>query len=292
MKYLMLSICVFGSLIFGIPEASAQVDHFTIDVYLDSADEDINAFASSLEIPDSWSVESLTLKDSDLIYWVQAPEVSLHENTIFSGIFPGGVRNLKNYSTPLLLFSLNIYGDFERIEAVNFSNSHVYLNHPMALEAEQSEFLYKIRDTETLSLTDISALADLDYDFMDDPVSGEHSLVLNSYRGALAAYSFEVKEGDFWFEDWFKINGVTALNGQSSTVSLFVTAPDGEQATLVLRQSLVRTGFIGLGILLCFGVVAYLFKLSLRVLRFNPLDALPKRAIHSMARSRDTTKVK
>jgi hypothetical protein len=129
---------------------------------------------------------------------------------------------------------------------------------------------------EAGSLTEISALDDLDYGFTDDPVSGEHSLVINSYRGALAAYTFEVKEGDLWFEDWFRINGVTALNAQTSTVSLFVTAPDGEQATLILRRSTVRIGFIAAGFLFFLGLVIYLFRLSFRVLRFDPLARLPK----------------
>jgi hypothetical protein len=130
MKYLILSICALGGLLLGNAEASAQVNYFTIDVYINSADEDVNAFGSTLAIPDSWTVEGLTLKDSDLIYWVEAPQVDVSQDMSFSGIFPGGVRNLKNYSNPLLLFSLNIYGDFGQIETMTFKS--IYLNHPGA----------------------------------------------------------------------------------------------------------------------------------------------------------------
>lgn len=293
MKALLFSIAVVGLLLGGAPKALAhQDDYFTVDVYFSSADEDVNAFGSTLSLPASWTVDDLILKDSDLIYWIEAPQKTIQQEMSFSGIFPGGVQNLKNYSTPLLLFSLNVHGDFEYVEDLLFTDAEIFLNHPMALAAENSLFLYKIRSAqEAPALTDISALDDLIYSFTNDPVSGGNSLVLNSYRGALAAYTFEMKEGDFWSGDWSRINGVSALNAQTSTVSLFVTAPDGGQETLVLRRSIARTGSMASGILLCLGFVVYLFRLSLRVLRFDPL-ALPKRPSHSMARSRETTNVK
>lgn len=283
MKQLLLSIFVLSLLALGAPNVSAQSEYFTLEVYLSSADEDVNAFETTLALPNSWVVEDLILKDSDLIYWIETPEKNIEGDMNFSGIFPGGVQNLKNYSTPLLLFSLNVRGEFELVEGTEFLNTHIYLNHPMAIEAERSEFLFKIHaGKEALLLNDISALDDLDYSFTTDPVSGETSLVINSYRGALAAYIFEVKEGDLWTADWFRINGVSALSANNSTVSLFVTAPDGDQEKLVLRTSILHTGFVAMAVLLCLCLVAYLFFLSLRILPFTP----------SVRRPRDLTKLK
>lgn len=286
MKRFGFAILAFAICLLASSSVLAREDQFTVDIYFQSEDEDVNTFGTSLDLPDSWVIDGLVLKDSDLIYWVEAPAENRDGTLSFSGIFPGGVRNLNNYRSPLLLFSLNVSGDISLSEGILFENTEIYLNHPMALEASTSRFSSQVRVTEGGTVLDLAALDSLDYEFTVDPVSGDHSLVLNNYRGALASYIFELQEGDFGLGDWARINGVASLNAKTSTVSLFVTSPDGEQETMVLRSSLFRTLAIVFGVIGGFILLIYLFILSLRVLRFDPL------ATHSMARSREETRVK
>lgn len=239
-----------SSVLFCPSSTLAREDYFTVDVYFQSEDEDVNAFGTQLVLPTAWTVEDLTLKDSDLIYWVEAPEKPTRAFMNFSGIFPGGVRNLSHYRSPLLLFSINVSGDIDLASGLYFQDSELYLNHPMALAGVSSGFATQVRASTEMVSSDLAALNDLDYEFTTDPVSGGHSLVLNSTRGALASYTFEVQEGDFGMGIWERMNGVASLNAKTSTVSLFVSAPDGFQDTMVLRSSLLRSAGILLGIIL------------------------------------------
>lgn len=283
-----------SSILFCPSSTLAREDYFTVDVYFQSENEDVNTFGTQLILPESWKVESLLLKDSDLIYWVEAPEKTRRNPMTFSGIFPGGVRNLSNYRSPLLLFSIKVVGDIDEVSGLYFEDTEIYLNHPMALPGVSSRFATQVRANTQGDLGDIAALDGLDYEFTTDPVSGIHSLVLNSTRGALASYTFEVQEGDFGLGIWERINGVASLNAKTSTVSLFVSSPDGFQDTMVLRSSLLRKAGIVFGVIFGLLCIVYLFILSLRVLRFDPLKEKreERSAIHSMARSREETRVK
>lgn len=294
MKRFVFSILVFFTCFLAPSSVLAREDQFTVDIYFQSEDEDVNTFGTSLELPDSWRIDKVALKDSNLIYWVEAPVEKFGETISFSGIFPGGVRNLNNYRSPLLLFSIQVSGDISLSNQLFFENTEIYLNHPMALEASTSRFASQVRAIEKSMLLDLAALDDLDYEFTVDPVTNVHSLVLNNYRGALASYIFELQEGDFWLGEWSRINGVASLNAQTSTVSLFITSPDGEQETMVLRSSFFRTLAIAFGVIGGLLIMIYLFILSLRVLRFDPLDEKrgERSAIHSIARSREAIRVK
>ncbi len=269
LRLLVLSLLCLGT---TSSLTDANHDYFTVNVYLDSATEDVNAFEAELKYPATWDIERIKFKDSDLIYWVQTPQENLNGVMDFSGIFPGGVQNLKNYSSPLKLFSVEFAGDLEDATQVNLIGENIYLNHPMALEATDASISFEVDSSVSRSFeTDVSPLSHLDYEFTVDPISGQDALVVNTYRGALASYKFELREGDFGQGLWSRVNGVALLKDFNSTVKLFITSPDGEELRLVLRSSMTRYILIGSGVVLGTAFIFYLFFLAFRALQTDDL---------------------
>lgn len=268
--FLSLSLLLMLLLSFAGSTAVADTNYFSVNVYFDSATEDVNAFEASLKYPSSWSVEGVTLKDSDLIYWIQNPQAIGEGDFSFSGIFPGGVQNSKNYSSPLQLFTVDFSGDLDLATQLALGNSSIYLNHPMALEATEAFIDYELDPSaKSVVPSNFSALDHLDYEFVTDPISGKEALVINTFRGALASYTFEVKEGDFGRGGWSSVNGVRMLNSDTSTVELFVASPSGDEERFVLRSSMARYGLMVLGVAGGTGLILYLFFLAAKTLRVD-----------------------
>ncbi len=250
----------------------AEHDYFTVNVHFDSATEDVNAFEAILRYPSSWDIENIKFKDSDLIYWVQAPQENLNGILEFSGIFPGGVQNLKDYTSPFQLFSVEFAGDLSQSTQVSLTDSKIYLNHPMALEATEAKMDFDVNTSVSGTFgSDVSTLRHVNYEFTTDPISGANALVINSYRGALASYKFEMREGDFSEVIWSRVNGVALLDDINSTVKLFITSPDGVETHLVLRSSMARYLMIGSGVVIGTVLIFYLFLLAFRAFQTDDL---------------------
>lgn len=254
---------------------SARVDHMTFDVYLNSGEENVNTFGGVLHYPASWSVERVALKDSSFIYWINSPDKDSFGSVSFSGAIPGGVQNFEASDTKKLLYSIYFAGDIESsLEGgVFFEEEEFYLNHPAALAATESYFTYSFRSTDTYGDFDLpGALLDLSFSFEEDPITRVPTLVLNSYRGNLASYSFESKEGDFNTKGWIPVDGIQALESSNSTVQLNILDSEGASQTLIIRKSPLRISLVILGVVLFSCLVFYLFNAAFKILHFKPQD--------------------
>jgi hypothetical protein len=259
--------------------AVAHTDRMTIDVYLNSGEENVNTFSGVLHYPAAWSVEKIRLKNSPLIYWIDPPGVDVFGSIHFSGAIPGGVQNLGAVDSEKLLYSIDFVGQDEATLGgdVFFDDEEFYLNHPAALAATQTSFTYSYRATDTYGSFDLpTTLMDLSFSFEEDPITGDPALVLDSYRGNLAAYSFWGREGDFNSNDWISVDGVQVLESSSSTVKLSVLDDEGGYHTLVLRRSPLRVSlfFVGIGLFLC--MVFYLLRAPSKIFRSFPRAIIRK----------------
>lgn len=249
-------------------EASAT--QFTVEVYLTSKGENVNAMGGVLNYPRSWSVKDIRLEGPDLLYWIEAPEVEDFGQLRFSAIFPGGVQSLEK-TTDLHLYAVDFWGEKEESDELAFSEKEFYLNHPTALPAESADFSYKIDNNsffKKISTEDF--FADINYSFEKDPITSEDRLVVESYRGNLASYDFFEKEGNFGSGQWLTVDGVQELGSSSTTVILNVRTPNGDDYEMVLRRSLLdQAVWIGLsgggGVL-----ILYLFYLAFKIFELKP----------------------
>ncbi len=270
--FLILLVC----LAFVFPSSTlAQVDRMTFDVYLSNEGENVNAFGGVLHYPASWSIDNITLQNAKLIYWIAPPGADTFGEISFSGVVPGGVQNLEASTSDKLLYSIDFVGDDEAAlgGGVFFEEDEFYLNHPAALAATNASFTYSSRPTDLHGRYDYPAtLLDLSFSFEKDPITGEPSLVLDSYRGELASYVFAKKEGDFNFNAWLPVDGVGTLDSSFSTVKLSVLDSEGIYHTLLIRSSFLRVSLLTLTVILSLCAAAYIFIAALKMLRFKPKD--------------------
>lgn len=260
---LFIAVALLGSGL--LPRSSIAVgEPFTMDVQIITSEENVNAFGGKLIYPKEWSVEEIILKSPNLLYWIEAPKELNPGEIAFSGIFPGGIENINSSNAETALFAIDFLGDVNIAAQAKFEEAHFYLNHPTALEAGQALFSYGLSSESPFeTLTSPNLFNDVNYAFEKDPVSLEDVLVVDSYRGSLAAYTFNKKEG-MWFGEWESIDGVQALNSNISTVLLNIESDEGEEATLTLRKSLLYSIFWPLALSLSGLALFYLGFLFVR----------------------------
>lgn len=273
-RFIVGAITVLAMLSTG--SVGATPTQFTVEVYLKSNGENVNALGGVLNYPRSWSVKDIRLEGPELLYWIEAPEVEDFGVLQFSAIFPGGVQNLEK-TNELHLYAVDFWGDREDLDEMIFNEKEFYLNHPTALPATTADFTYKV--TSNSFFKKISAenfFSNINYSFEKDPITSQNSLVVESYRGNLAAYDFFEKEGNFGSGEWLSVDGVQKLGSSSATVVLNVRTPEGHQYERVLRRSFVDqaiwAGLAGGGGLILF----YLFYLAFKIFEFRPEDITKK----------------
>jgi len=81
-----------------------QVEEKTIDVYLNSQNEKINALEGKIILPQAL-VGKMTIvnKNSEIGFWIIPPESQDKEIIEFAGIIPGGINSEKIYLFSLIL---------------------------------------------------------------------------------------------------------------------------------------------------------------------------------------------
>lgn len=236
----------FSALVVWTQYVSAyRGDLMTLDVYLDSQGENVNAFQGTLHFPKTWSIERVDLRDSKTIYWIENPRATLESNSMsFSGIIPGGVGHLDGADTTQLLYSIDFYGYAPESADVSFSDTLFYLNHPATLKAEKAYFNSTLRPSDTQDIfTEDGDLLGLQFSFTTDPVTHENVLLLNSTEGKFASYTFREKEGDLNFSNWLPVDGLQILESNASTVLLSSVDDAGGTHELLLRSSFLHQFF-------------------------------------------------
>lgn len=265
-----IGIFIVGLFLGGMGTARASATGFIVHVHLASQGENVNAFGGHFVYPEEWDLESITLPNHSLLYWIQAPEVQNPGTVEFSGIFPGGMQSVSSENKNLALFSVEFTGQEENLTALTFEAEEFFLNHPTALPGTQASFIYTVDNSSFIKELDRSELfSDFNYSFEKDPITQEDVLIFESYRGALASYDFFTKEGNLGGGTWESTNGVQSVDSNSTTILLNARSHEGNEYKMTLRQSLIDhvASFLAWGV----GVITllYLFRVLFKTFKLR-----------------------
>lgn len=241
---LIIGVCFFvqnasaagTSLYFDTPTETIGVgDEFSVSLMLNSGDVEINTISGELTFSDPLlTLQKVTTGNSIVPFWVQSPVVSGNAVT-FSGIIPGGYKNVVNPITNTRSSATVLTLIFKAVRSgsatIVFSDSHLYLNDGYGTEADVNTMPYTIAIAQKGS-NRIVPVTDITIPEAFTPIVAKSEEL---FDGAYAVFfsttdkdsgidHYEVSEGG---TDWVIGNSPYLLRDQTLKSKIRIKAVDG-----------------------------------------------------------------
>ncbi len=207
-----------------------------VTIFVDSADETINALEGIIQLPSSFSVKEIRRGNSLIAFWAEKPAIRTDNTISFTGIIPGGWKGSDGE-----LFSFVIETTVEGVETLTFyDDTRILLHNYDATEPETNLNDLTIYVDESVPLSDlVSDIYDnnppesfkIHLTRNEEIFGGDYFLVFTAQDKGSGIDHYEVKEtrdviDNLAGEKWETVQSPYRINDQTLKSFIYIRAVD------------------------------------------------------------------